>query len=51
NSLHIRGMLHYLLNGVPFNMVKTMGRWSSESFTLYLLHHTLVLAPFLQHQP
>ncbi|KIK74505.1 hypothetical protein PAXRUDRAFT_174893, partial [Paxillus rubicundulus Ve08.2h10] len=47
----IGGMLYYLLNAVPFNIVKTMGRWSSESFTLYLLLHALVLAPFLQHQP
>ncbi|KIJ06928.1 hypothetical protein PAXINDRAFT_91249 [Paxillus involutus ATCC 200175] len=51
HSLRIGGTLHYLLNGVPFDMVKTMGRWSSESFTLYLRHHALVLAPFLQHQP
>ncbi|KIK78752.1 hypothetical protein PAXRUDRAFT_163110, partial [Paxillus rubicundulus Ve08.2h10] len=47
----VRGTLHYLLNGIPFDVVKTMGRWLSESFTLYLWHHTLILAPFLQHQP
>ncbi|KIJ19754.1 hypothetical protein PAXINDRAFT_67127 [Paxillus involutus ATCC 200175] len=51
HSLQIRGTLHYLHNGVPFNVVKTMGRWSSELFTLYLQHHALVLTPFLQHQP
>ncbi|KAF8833786.1 hypothetical protein BDN67DRAFT_998878 [Paxillus ammoniavirescens] len=51
HSLRIGGTLHYLLNSVPFDVVKTMGRWSSESFTLYLRHHALVLAPFLQHQP
>ena len=29
-----------------------MGRWVGEVFTLYLRHHALVLAPFLQaNQP
>ena len=51
HSLRIGGTLFYLLKGVPFDVVKTMGRWSSESFTLYLRHHALVLAPFLQSQP
>ncbi|KAI6120821.1 hypothetical protein EDD16DRAFT_1475546 [Pisolithus croceorrhizus] len=48
HSLQIRGTLFYLLNDIPFNVVKTMGCWSGESFTLYLCHHALVLAPFLQ---
>ena len=51
HSLCIGGTLHYLLLGVPFDVVKTMGRWSSESFTIYLRHHALVLAPFLQECP
>ena len=52
HSLCIGGTLFYLLKGVPFDVVKTMGHWSSESFTLlYLQHHALILAPFLQSQP
>ena len=51
HSLRIGGTLHYLLKGVPFDVVKTIGRWSSESFTIYLRHHALVLAPFLQQHP
>ena len=51
HSLCIGGTLFYLLKGVPFDVVKIMGRWSSKSFTLYLRHHALVLAPFLQNQP
>ncbi|KAF8835289.1 hypothetical protein BDN67DRAFT_473711 [Paxillus ammoniavirescens] len=51
HSLRIGGTLFYLLKGVPFNVVKTMGRWSSESFTLYLRHHAIILAPFLQQHP
>lgn len=51
HSLRIGSTLFYLLNNVPFDVVKTMGRWSGESFTLYLRHHALVLAPFLQSEP
>jgi hypothetical protein len=50
HSLRIAGTLHYLLKGVPFGVVKTIGHWSSESFTIYLRHHALILAPFLQQQ-
>jgi len=50
HSLHIGGTLFYLLKGVPFDVVKTMGQWSSESFTLYLRHHALILALYLQSQ-
>ncbi|KIN99882.1 hypothetical protein M404DRAFT_1004219 [Pisolithus tinctorius Marx 270] len=49
HSLHIGGTLFYLLKGVLLDIVKTMGRWTGESFTLYLHHHALVLAPFLQN--
>ncbi|KIJ09471.1 hypothetical protein PAXINDRAFT_59604, partial [Paxillus involutus ATCC 200175] len=51
HSLCIGGTLFYLLKGVPFNIVKTMGRWSSKLFTLYLRHHAIILAPFLQQHP
>ena len=51
HSLRIGGTLFSLLKGVPFDVVKTLGRWSSESFTVYLRHHALILAPFLQHRP
>ena len=51
HSLRIRGTLFYLLKGVPFNVAKTLGHWSSESFNTYLRHHALVLTPFLQHWP
>ncbi|KAI5986019.1 hypothetical protein EDC04DRAFT_2589983, partial [Pisolithus marmoratus] len=51
HSLHIRGMLFYLLNNIPFDVVKTMGQWLGESFMVYLCHHALVLTPFLQSKP
>ncbi|KAI6020367.1 hypothetical protein PISMIDRAFT_12425 [Pisolithus microcarpus 441] len=36
HSLRIGGTLHYLLCGTPFNIVKTIGRWAGDSFTIYL---------------
>ena len=48
HSLRIGGTLFYLLKGIPFDVVKVMGSWAGEAFTLYLRHHTLVLTPFLQ---
>ncbi|KAI6098306.1 hypothetical protein EDD16DRAFT_1454321, partial [Pisolithus croceorrhizus] len=51
HSLRIGGMLHYLLCGTPFDMVKTMGRWAGDSFTIYLHHHAMILAPYLNNTP
>ncbi|KAI6102488.1 hypothetical protein EDD16DRAFT_1449711, partial [Pisolithus croceorrhizus] len=36
HSLRIGGTLHYLLWGIPFDMVKTIGRWAGDLFTIYL---------------
>jgi len=51
HSLRIGGTLEYLLRGVPFDVVKSMGRWSSDAFTLYLRQHAMVMAPYLQNSP
>jgi len=51
HGLRIGSVLEYLLRGVPFEVVKTMGRWSSDSFTLYLRKHATVLAPYIQNTP
>lgn len=51
HGLRIGGTLEYLLRGVPFENVKTMGRWSSDAFVGYLRKHALVMAPFLQDKP
>lgn len=51
HSLRIGGTLEYLLRGVPFDVVKSMGRWSSEAFTIYLRDHALILAPYIQASP
>jgi len=51
HGLRIGGTLEYLLRGVPFDVVKTMGRWSSEAFTAYLREHTTIHAPYIQASP
>jgi hypothetical protein len=40
-----------LLDGVPFEVVKTKGRWSSDTFQVYLRKHELILAPYIQALP
>ena len=51
HSFRIGGTLHYLLLGTPFDVVKTMGRWSRDLFTRYLQKHALILSPYLIEQP
>jgi len=51
HSLRIGGTLEYLLRGIPFDIVKLMGRWSSEAFTIYLRQHAMILAPYIQATP
>ncbi|KIK45150.1 hypothetical protein CY34DRAFT_22656 [Suillus luteus UH-Slu-Lm8-n1] len=51
HSIRIGGTLEYLLRGIPFDIVKSMGRWSSDAFTLYLREHAMVMAPYLQDSP
>ncbi|KIK73781.1 hypothetical protein PAXRUDRAFT_177491, partial [Paxillus rubicundulus Ve08.2h10] len=48
HNLWIGGTLHYLLKGVPLDVVKVMGFWARNSFMLYLHDHTLILVLFLQ---
>lgn len=50
HGMRIGGTLEYLLRGVPFDVVKTMGRWQSDAFTLYLRKHAQILAPYLQRE-
>ena len=51
HSLHIRGTLEYLLQGVSFDVIQSHGHWASSTFTLYLPKHTMILAPYLQASP
>jgi hypothetical protein len=51
HGIRIGATLEYLLRGVPFDVVKVKGRWSSEAFTLYLTRHAQILAPYMQAVP
>jgi hypothetical protein len=51
HGIRIGATLEYLLRGIPFDVVKVKGRWSSEAFTLYLTKHAQILAPYMQAVP
>lgn len=51
HGIRIGATLEYLLRGVPFDVVKSIGRWSGESFRLYLRQHAVIIAPFIQGTP
>ncbi|KAJ7720027.1 hypothetical protein B0H16DRAFT_1336268, partial [Mycena metata] len=40
-----------LLRGTPFDVVKTIGCWASDTFLLYLRKHAQILAPYMQANP
>ncbi|KAF5384239.1 hypothetical protein D9615_003418 [Tricholomella constricta] len=50
HGIRIGATLEYLLRGVSFEVMKVMGRWQSDAFTLYLRKHALILAPYIQAQ-
>lgn len=51
HGIRIGATLEYLLRGVPFDVVKSIGRWSSEAFLLYLRQHAVIIAPYIQATP
>jgi len=51
HGIRIGSTLEYLLRGVPFDVMKVKGRWSSDAFMLYLRKHAQILAPYIQAVP
>ncbi|KAK0216607.1 hypothetical protein EDD85DRAFT_782050 [Armillaria nabsnona] len=51
HGIRIGSTLEYLLCGIPFDVVKTLGRWKSDTFILYLRKHAQILAPYMQAVP
>jgi hypothetical protein len=51
HGIRIGATLEYLLRGVPFDVVKSIGRWSSDAFLLYLRQHAVIIAPYIQGTP
>ena len=51
HGIRIGSTLEYLLRGINFEVVKSIGRWKSDAFLVYLRRHAQILAPYLQAQP
>jgi len=51
HGIRIGSTLEYLLRGMPFNVMKVKGWWSSDAFILYLRKHAQILAPYIQAAP
>ncbi|PBK98979.1 hypothetical protein ARMGADRAFT_1059293 [Armillaria gallica] len=51
HGIRIGSTLEYLLRGIPFDVVKMIGRWKSDAFILYLRKHAQILAPYMQAVP
>ncbi|KAJ6460845.1 hypothetical protein C8R47DRAFT_993811 [Mycena vitilis] len=51
HGIRIGATLEYLLRGVPFDVMKTKGRWASSAFEVYLTKHAQILAPYMQANP
>jgi hypothetical protein len=48
HGIRIGATLFYLLQGMPIEAMKVMGRWSSDAFLCYLRKHAQILTPFIQ---
>ncbi|GBE84549.1 hypothetical protein SCP_0605280 [Sparassis crispa] len=51
HGIRIGAVLEYLLRGISFEVVKSIGRWSSETFRVYLRQHAVIMAPYMQSSP
>ncbi|OCH89663.1 DNA breaking-rejoining enzyme [Obba rivulosa] len=51
HGIRIGGTLEYLLRGKPFDAVRTIGRWKSDAFLIYLRKHAQIMAPYMQANP
>ena len=51
HSIRVSSTLEYLLQGIPFDVVKAKGRWKSDVFWLYLREHARIMVPYMQANP
>ena len=51
HGIRIGSTLEYLLQGVPFDVMKAKGHWAGDSFQLYLRKHSVIIAPYIQAAP
>ena len=47
HGIRIGGMLEFLLRGVPFDVTKSLGQWSSDAFSMYLCQHAIIITPYI----
>ena len=47
HGIHIGGTLEFQLRGMPFDVMKSLGRWTSEAFMLYLHQHATIIVPYI----
>jgi len=48
HGIRIGSILEYLLRGMPFDVMKSKGRWRSDAFLMYLQKHAVIMAPYIQ---
>ena len=51
HGIRIGGTLEFLLRGMPFQVMKSLGHWTSETFTLYLHQDATIIVPYIQNYP
>ena len=51
HGIRIGSTLEYLLQGIPFDIMKAKGCWAGDSFQLYLRKHTVIIMPSIQAVP
>lgn len=51
HGIRIGSTLEYLLRGLPFDVVKSKGRWQSDAFKGYLRKHAQIMTPYMQEDP
>ena len=51
HGIWIGGTLEFLLRGMPFDVMKSLGCWTSEAFTLYPCKHVNIIVPYIQNHP
>ena len=51
HGIRIGSTLEYMLRNIPFEVIKTKGRWASDAFQLYLRKHAQIMAPYMQATP
>ena len=47
----ISGTFEFLLQEMLFDVMKSLGCWTSEAFMLYLHQHATIIAPYIQNYP